>query len=162
MPNDFMEDSSVSYPDDYNPSLNGIAGWLVVVVLGLVLTIILSIAYIVKLASYWGLNSLADTLIAIIIPYYAVVCILGSGAILYCMFTRRILFRTLYVIQAVVSLILLIVIASIAGSSGADASGDILKSLVSSVIWITYLYKSSRVRNTFIYPYEYPEEQYNY
>ncbi len=144
--------NSIYYPEDYDPSLNGINGWLVVVVFGRFIAIVLAVVGIVQTAAYLGKTTM-DNILWMLIVFSVVVDILGSCAILILMFKQRILFRTLFVIQAIVTVIGMAVIAGTLELSTYNPIG----SVIGCVVWIVYLYKSKRVRNTFIYPYEYPE-----
>ena len=155
-------DSPAIYPDDYDTSLNGVGGWLALVVFSRFLSVISGILIIVKYTPYFGLSRQSDVYLGFLLGFYVIVYILGSVAILYMMFSRRIGFRKLFVIQCTVSICLYLLLFILYGNIGAvSLASEFVQLLVFSAIWITYLYKSKRVRNTYIYPFKYPETHEN-
>ena len=156
-------------PSDYDPSLNGFGGFFIFVIIGRFLTAITSV---VLLMHYTSSNRYAQILGA----YYNIIiaCLIGlsivmSVVVLFFIFKRNIIFRTLLVIQiavtSIIDLIGIIVLSHYCNSMGEDAifyrpvirSGvtRFLISVIISVLWIGYLYMSSRVKNTFIYCHKY-------
>ncbi len=142
----------IHYPDDYNPSLNGISGWMVVVVIGRILTILIG-AY----GNINGLMTLAslhvsDSFLSAMLFIDLLNTVGLSIVMLILIFRRNILFRTLFVVQLVVLIIETIIIslyASRAYNVSLDPSDYV--GLIGGVIWVIYLFVSKRVKNTFIY-----------
>lgn len=165
-----MDRSAVSYPKDYNPELNGIDGWLIFIVIleaGLASS---GMYYILRYFRSIGAIFQLYIRIGIIMAALWIVLIAGSVWILIMIYKRRILFRRLFVIQTflVVALYPLLFIFANPQTGGIDGilpvlirtvmTSDFIITLVRGVIWITYLFKSKRVRNTYIYPFQYPAQ----
>ena len=87
--------------------------------------------------------------IAVLVPIDVVVNII----ILVFIFKRNILFRKIFVIYT--AYVLVVVLAGIIFLKLAFDIVNLQKfiSFIGAAIWITYLYKSKRVKNTYIYPY---------
>ena len=148
-----FEQRPVSFPVDYDPTLNGLGGWLVVVIIGRILTILLGVLGITSESAYLGYSNSIDSLIYLELVIYILVSIIMSCVILYLMFKRNILFRRLFVIQTITIFLSNIILSLYVYNLGYEMSGSELASpLFAGVIWIIYLYKSKRVKNTFIYP----------
>lgn len=184
-----QEPVTIDYPYDYDQSLNGIGGWLVVVIIGRMIGIILAIKSIVDISSVFArisdLTPTMDARISGIIPtvdailtsgiILAVFDILFEILILVFIFSRNIRFRILFVIEILVDLVYTLIVLiyqnnlindlgqvrNLGYSSGTPA---IIGSIIGAIIWISYLYKSERIKNTYIYPklYPYRNEDLNY
>jgi hypothetical protein len=102
-----------------------------------------------------GSRSDLDVFLYLGIGVDIIVGIAGSIVILIFMFSRNIAFRKLFVIQVCIILFLDIAMISYFSGLGYDLSStlttDLIRSLVVGGIWILYLYKSKRVKNTYIY-----------
>lgn len=152
-------ESPVTYPKDYNPELNGIDGWLIFIVLGLVMTAASGIVYFFN---YFSIMCPVNIRLGIEMGIQILVNIAGSVWILVMLYRRKILFRKLYIIQMIVGGIYLLLLFIFSDKYLSDAyfSTDTIIGLaittIRSVICIIYLYKSKRVKNTFIYPFQYP------
>lgn len=144
-------------PYDYDTSLNGLGGWMILIIIGRVITILLNIKEIADIVPYLGLNPEADLFFYIIISIDILLGIVLTGAMLFFIFKRNILFRKLMVIQIAVSLAITFIVC-ILFNSWAELSIDIFTGIVSGAIWITYLYRSVRVKNTFIYAHNHYED----
>ena len=140
-------------PADYEPSLCGLGGWMTVVIIFRLLTVTLALLYIPDYIASLG-NSIDEYYFGIInlvayIPFEVGIHI----AILIYIFKRNIMFRKLFVIYVVVAFLL-----NFGGALYLYIARDILSlqilfGLFSNALWILYMYKSKRVKNTFIYPY---------
>ena len=154
------EQPTIDYPKDYNPELNGINGWLLFVVLGEVLMIVSGINNILRYMRYFGISNRADIRLAIVFAVIAIVYIAGSMWIVILLYKRKILFRKLFVIQTIIILVFymlaLIFLDKLSDTGSLIEAANIL---IRGAIWVTYLYKSKRVRNTYIYPLKYPEKK---
>ena len=143
-----------NHPYDYDPTLNGVGGWLVLVIIGRILTIIVGIRDIVDLSPVIGTVPSLDYLWILAIILDITVYIILSIVILVFMFSRKIVFRLLFVIQVAVVFIFSLWANIAISSLGYDADpSNIFRSVIVGVVWIIYLYKSKRVKNTYIYPY---------
>ncbi len=146
--------SPAFYLGDYDPSLNGLGGWFALVILGQFVTLLSGIYIVVLFASQWGASIGYNIMLGLLLAFSFIVYILGSILVLYRMFSRKIQFRKLFVIQSVLSVVIYAVLLLLRGSNqNASLDWDFWRTLLWSVIWITYLYKSRRVSNTFIYPF---------
>ncbi len=150
---------STLYPDDLYTNLNGLGGWMVIVIIGRILTIIMTIK---DMAAWPFYRILFGNFYAIIIVYDVVVGLGLSVAILYFIFQRKIIFRRLFVIQIAITLVIatatfvLTLILLSPEDNGTDMA-QLIINILSGVVWIIYLYRSARVKNTFIYAHQYPE-----
>ena len=141
---------SLKYPIDYDPSLNGLRGWMIIVIIGRVLTIIMGINAIMDIRDI-DVDPEFSGFMSFLIIATVLIDILLSGVILIMIFQRNIAFRMLIVIQVCLTLIFIVGIWIYAGSWGiTPAYEEIVSPIVGGAIWITYLYRSRRVRNTFI------------
>ena len=158
---DFQDNKTPStlYPDDLYTNLNGLGGWMAVVIIGRILNIILTIK---DMAAWPFYRILIGNFYAIIIVYDVVVGLCLSVTILYFIFQRKIIFRRLLVIQIAISIVIagatfvLTLILLSPGDNGSDMA-QLIINIISGVVWILYLYRSARVKNTFIYARQYPE-----
>jgi hypothetical protein len=152
---EIRQEPMVNIPGDYDPSLNGVGGFLGFVILGRIVTIIMCIIDIPQCFSLLGLRSDLDVFLYLGIAIDIIAGIAGSIVILIFMFSRNIAFRTLFVIQVCIILFLDIAMLSYFSGLGYDLSStlttDLIRSLVVGGIWILYLYKSKRIKNTYIY-----------
>ena len=141
------------YPDDYDPALNGVGGWLVLIIIGRILTIILGIKDIADLSALLGAVPSLDGLINASIICDIANNIVLSIVILCMMFARKIVFRPLIVIQVVAAILFVIISNGIIGGQGYQTTySGLVSPIIGGAIWIAYLYKSKRVKNTYIYP----------
>ena len=149
----------VKYPWDYDPSLNGLGGWMLIVIIFRFLTILsgmLSIAGVLALDAFT--LSLLPGYVTFCIIWSVLVEVIWSVVILIFIFQRAIAFRLLFVIQICLSLLVAFGTWIYAAGWGLEPEyRDIVFTIIGGVIWIVYLYKSNRVKNTFIYPNQYPE-----
>lgn len=137
-------------PYDYDPSLNGLGGWMILIIIGRILTIFSYISAISEVTPLLGYSPEADVYLYIMIALCILFGIVLTGLILFFIFKRNIVFRTLMVIQITVSLTITFIICVLL-NSWAELSIDIFTGVIGGAIWITYLYRSVRVKNTFIY-----------
>lgn len=156
MKNSYLEKLTMNIkniPYDYDKSLNGFGGWMAVFIIGHFLSILAIISGTVQLSDYRGFNEQIDTLINISIVL-AIVELILVIIVIYLIFKRNILFRKIFVIRVVVSIAFAVGLEIyIYTLFGTVDSTQILYSIVPAAIWVTYVYRSKRVKNTFIYPY---------
>ena len=141
----YLDENAIEYPKDYDPSLNGINGLLILIISSEIYSIIFSIVMVCRIFSYIGNNSLI-TIVVIIQIFLSVVLPL---VILLLLFFRKILFRLFFVIQTAAYFIFTF---SLYYGHNFFNLYDLISFIPGSVIWIIYLYKSKRVKNTFVYP----------
>ena len=154
-------------PNDFDPKLNGLGGWFVFIIIGRFASIIIGINTIVDWASLYSAREVLGAYYDIIIAYAVICVILLSAVILYFIFKRNIIFRKLLVIQISISLIfsiaLIFITQSVLASLGLDSGSvdydpiRLVANFISAGIWFTYLYRSKRVKTTFIYAHQYPD-----
>lgn len=148
-----LQQKPAEYPADYNPCLNGIGGWLILIIIGRILSVILGIKDIADSSAAYGFSPVFDTLLTVGIILDIVFSITASVVILILIFSRNILFRLLFVIQVVVMFIFNLIVIIYVNSLGYNfGSGMLIGSIIGGVIWILYVYRSARVKNTYIYP----------
>ncbi len=149
----YEHDSAINYPNDYDPSLNGIGGWLVLVIIGRIISIILGAKDFFDLTKLIGQDPNFEGIIIFGIVMDITLVILLSAVILYFLFKRNILFRNLFVIQVSLGFLFNVFVLVYFSSLGVNlGAASLISPLISGVIWILYLYKSKRVKNTYIYP----------
>lgn len=140
-------------PEDYDPTLNGIGGWLVVVIIGRILTIFIGIKDIADVGAI-TVPSAYQWLMDSCVAFDLIINIAMSIVILVLMFTRKKSFRIILVIQAVSSFLFLLFADIYLFNQGINAQvTNLTNPVVGGLIWITYVYKSKRVKNTYIYPF---------
>lgn len=140
------------YPNDYDPSLNGLSGWLKLLIWGRYLGIAWTIKNILFFISKMSLYTKSTTYI--IIASFAIFGILLPAVTLFYMLKRNIVFRKIYVYEAAIGIVVYVALTIYLSNKG--ISLDILwliKAILPYAIWIPYLYKSKRVKNTYIYKY---------
>lgn len=150
--NTTQESSPITYPADFDPSLNGIGGWLILFIIGQFASGLSGAISFISIITYLGSSDHHNIFLALYIIVGILVVIIGSIAILYCIFSRNILFRKLFIIQNVS--LLLFSFLSYAYITPFGITYDLSRissSIISTLIWLTYLYRSKRIRNTFIY-----------
>lgn len=139
-------------PYDYDVALDGLGGWMVLFIIGLCLSLISMTTNAVKAINLLGIDKHADIMLKFALVITPIEFILTIIVICF-IFKKNILFRKLYVIGVAISLV---------GAFSATIYGyvmfnvfsyQIISSLIGAAIWISYLYVSKRVKNTFIYPY---------
>lgn len=149
-------DSPVAYPKDYNPSLNGIDGWLIIFVIVQFVKCIIGFLVIINTAPYIGVSGELNAYYFILFIVATYVMFFGSIAILFFTFSHNILFRKTFVIQNIVMIAFVlfayIFVTNLDSTHTISNSGS---SFISELIWGVYLYQSIRVRNTFIYAKKY-------
>jgi hypothetical protein len=154
------EPVSVNYPEDYDPSLNGIGGWLVLVIIGQIIRIILSIKDITDSVSLFGVLPAFDVILYFGVAVDIIFGIVLPVIILILMFSRNITFRILFVIGVSViflfNIFVILYLQALGYNIFSEYAGSLIGSIAGGVIWILYLYKSERVKNTYIYPKTYP------
>lgn len=150
--NTTQESSPITYPADFDPSLNGIGGWLILFIIGQFATGLYGTVSFISIIPYLGSSEQHNAFFTLSVVVGILLVFIGSIAILYCIFSRNILFRKLFIIQNVSMLVFLFFFCAYANSFGItyDLSGT-SSSIISALIWLTYLYRSKRIRNTFIY-----------
>lgn len=125
----------------------GLGGWFTLVMIGLVGMIILGIMSVLEVVQieYTQIN-----------PYFLVlfiICILNevclSVAILFFIYKRNILFRLLFIVQTCVLIFCSFVDFYLSLSFGFQAEFSLL-SVLGRILWTVYLFRSERVKNTFI------------
>jgi hypothetical protein len=142
----------VDYPDDYDPSLNGIRGWMVIIVIGRILTLLYG--------AYSNINGLmtfvsyhvSDFVLYLMLVIDTLNTVGLSVVMLVLIFKRNILFRTLFVIQfsaLIIETIIIGIYVSKVYNAPLDPSDYV--GLIGGVVWAIYLFVSKRVKNTFIY-----------
>ncbi len=136
----------------------GIGGWLVLFIIGRFLGIILLFVLLINVINIINNPAMqmlvekgAGFIPTVFILQYAISMAMEIS-ILVLLFMKRILFRTLFVGYAVFSLVVgfgfPIMVGSIFGAA-APIDVSMIVSLFLTILWITYLFASSRVRNTF-------------
>lgn len=163
------EDRSSSHnpPASPKPELTGIGGWLILPMLGIVLSVIILPFAIygqnIQVIEYWDelTNSQSDTFIPLFkeLIYFE---LLGN-AILYTLllflcyvfFTKKKLAIKIYIFFQLFALVLTISDIILAGTLldlEVEASDirDIFRALIGCAIWIPYFLVSKRVKNTFV------------
>lgn len=151
------EPVSVNYPEDYDPSLDGIGGWLVLIIIGRFLSIVFGVKGIFDFSAYAGYDPQLDVLVYSSIVFDVLITIALSGVILFFIFKRNILFRTMIIIQMGICFLYVVILTIYTSSLGVapDLAYNIV-AFIESALWVLYLYKSKRVKNTYIYPKIYP------
>jgi hypothetical protein len=149
------QEPRVNLPADYDPSLNGIGGWLIVIIIGRVLSVILGIQEIADCSSLLRNGSHFVPLLYTSISVDIVIGIILSAVILLLIFLRSIAFRILFVIQVLAAFLFNIGAYIYFLSFGFDMLssfwGPFILSIAGGVVWIFYVYRSKRVKNTYIY-----------
>ena len=146
-------------PEDFKPSLKGISGAVFIFAVFLVLKILFQIINIVVHAGY--LSSPDSFVYAILMLLVFLIPDTGiSIAVLVYLMKKDIVFRKLFVIDT----ILLSVSTTGAFLFSLLVLGDFYETAIIhiavAVLWVVYLYKSKRVKNTFIYPHtEFAKEE---
>ena len=154
-------------PNDLYPHLNGLGGWFVFVIIGRFAAILIGITTIFRYASSYSLRDVLGAYYDIVIAYSIIWLILLSAVVLYFIFKRNIIFRKLMLIQIAFDLIFAIVsifiLQSILSSLGLDPGSvdygetQLVSSFIGACVWIAYLYRSKRVKTTFINAHKYPD-----
>ncbi|GAB1437850.1 hypothetical protein MASR2M36_05910 [Providencia sp.] len=149
------------------PELKGIAGWLILPMLGIVLSLIILPFSIygqnVQVLEYWDelTNPLSNSFIPLFkeLIYFELLGNVILYAILlflcYVFFTKKKLTIRVYIFFQLFSLVLTtsdIILASVLLDLDVDASDirDIFRALIGCAVWIPYFLVSRRVKNTFV------------
>ena len=152
-----LPQQSIDYPYDYDPSLNGISGWMVIVVIGRILTALISGYNDIKLIAMLSANNMTDILFNLMLALDLLNTIGLSAVMLVLIFRRNILFRTLFVIQFALSILEAVIInIHVSAAYGVPADPSSYANFAGGIIWTIYLFVSKRVKNTFIYNKIYP------
>ncbi len=139
------------YPPDYDPSLNGIGGWLILVIIGRILTFY-NIFNLSGALPYFGYVTIIDIYL-IITACLTIGELALSVFIIAYIFLRKIMFRKLYIIQCILQIIFLLFKIFIFSVDRSEIGWNIWLSAVGfGIILIPYLFLSKRVKNTYIYP----------
>jgi|GEM_PF-144568 len=133
-------------PQDFDMDLRGLYGWmrLITTILGLRLATGLALSIVVLAAfdlSSIGIYRMTQMLLFFIL----------SGVALFLIYKRNIKFRMIIVAELIIRATLIIVSISIHEATESWMAFIFLRPIF-SILGIIYLYKSSRVRNTFVYP----------
>jgi hypothetical protein len=141
-------------------NLTGIRGWLIVVIIGCVATIILNlknISEIRKLISQ--ISGMSSSVASNWMPalYFELivssVIILGFVLALILMFSKKAFFPkymiTLYVVTAIFNITDILWAESLGGDTG-SISLNVVKAILPCIIWCSYFTLSKRVKNTFV------------
>ena len=144
----------------------GIGGWLILPVIGLVLT---PLRGLLQLGDYSGLGEMfpllsggQKTFLVAEIGLNLVLVIIAPVVLLILLFNRKLTFPRLYAIWGIVSLVFLIgdlivakaVFPEAFGEGGVELLDDdtvreIIRAFVLVLIWVPYMLLSRRARNTF-------------
>ncbi len=121
----------------------GFGGWFVLILIGLFASIILGTVQFFQYSEVWqyvdfGLGSLLT------IDYLNTIIL--SIVILIFIFRKDIRFRLMYLIQTCISVVIIICLFAIIGT----ADGQMIGSMLGRILWTIYLFKSVRVKNTFV------------
>ncbi len=141
----------IEYPYDYDPSLIGIGGWLILVVIGRILSVIIGVYNFANTLVIFNQYNVSD------FWSYAITCIemlngVGlSFVMLILIFKRNIVFRRLFVIQMSIAILDALLIGIYTSTYT-----TLISTIASTVVWTIYFYRSLRVKNTFIYDKMYP------
>ena len=149
-----MTDGSTTQPEP-----NGIAGWLVLPMLGTILSPVMSafglyqnidalIKYSSQQTAAWSYVVTAETIFTIAI-------IVGWIVALFMLFQHKRIYPKLFVFMLAATFVLNlgdIVAVSVILNEDPDTQSirDIVRSLLSLAIWGPYMYLSKRVKNTFV------------
>ncbi len=150
-----MTDASTTQPEP-----NGIAGWLVLPMLGTILSPVMSafglyqnidalIKYSSQQTAAWSYVVIAETIFTIAI-------IVGWIVALFMLFQHKRIYPKLFVFMLAVTFVLNlgdIVAVSVILNEDPDTQSirDIVRSFLSLAIWGPYMYLSKRVKNTFVH-----------
>ena len=140
-------------PWDYDPGLDGLKGWMVLVIIGRFVAIIAALISIPNMLEYYGYLDWLDTFMTLSIAVLVPIDVIASIVILVFIFKENILFRKIFVIYTIYTLALTLAAMIYLKVAYDTTYTNPIFTLIGSAIWITYLYKSKRVKNTFIYPY---------
>ena len=147
------QEAGPGYPPDYDPSLNGVGGWLILIIIGRVLTFIFSIKDMSECLSAYGINATFDFILTVGIILDVTLGIVFSVLVIVFMFKQNIVFRTLFVIQVSVMFVFNLAVILYVNSLGISYGvPSLVGNIIGGLIWILYVYNSKRVRNTYIYP----------
>lgn len=139
--------------EGYDSSLDGFGGWLGLLIVGRILNIFFGVKYVIDVIPhlqqvndltaliYFGLA--ANILFAVLLPV----------VILLLVFSRRILFKTFFIIQIIGSFIVNLILYTFLDSFGFTPSiYRFMISILMSIIWLSYLQHSRRIKSTFLHP----------
>lgn len=139
-------------PYDYDVALEGLGGWMVLFIIGRFLTMLSIISNAIKITDLLGIDKQIDVMLKFALAIAPIELIL-TILITYFIFKRNILFRKLFVIRIAISLVVTLGITIYGYVIFSVFDYHIITNLIGAAIWISYLYVSKRVKNTFIYPY---------
>lgn len=156
---------------DNQKNLNGLSGWLVLVGFGLVFSLIrllyISIVSFSDLYADGVWTLLTSTASNSYIPYWGALVLfeltfnifsfVASSYLIYLFFKKNILFPKTYIFVALITVVMIgvdiLATMVILPDSTFDESGvkEFFRSFVGALIWVPYMLKSKRVKNTFTY-----------
>ena len=145
----------------------GIGGWLILPVIGLVLTPLRGLYQLSQLTglkdSLSFLSSGQTTFLVIETLFSLAIAVVLPIALLVLLFNKKSAFPRLYIIWAVLCLAFLVIdlivvqalFKDVFAAGGvelidADTMRDILRTVVLVAVWVPYMINSRRVRNTFV------------
>lgn len=152
-----------------NPELDGLSGWLILPALGIIATPFIYIAGLAEQAdafdSAWITSFTSQTSDSYIPGFEPLIlaevavnvfCLIISVAMIYLFFKKRAIMKPTFIVFAIVSVLIIVVDASITDhllvKAGYDAVGeyaDVIPGIFKVVIWGLYFAVSERVRATF-------------
>lgn len=145
-------------PQDYDRKLNGIAGALFIFIVFSFLIIFFSLTGIANHIAYLKEPQLRTY--ALLMLYFYIPAEVGLNiAMLVFIFKKNIVFRVLFIIYSAIVVVSMTAAFVYLLTYGIVYTTAIFRFVVTA-IWILYLYKSKRVKNTFIYRYtDYAKEE---
>ncbi len=125
----------------------GLGGWFTLVMIGLIGMIIIGIVSVIEVVQIEYIRINPYFLVLFIICILNEVCL--SAAILFLIYKRNKLFRLLFVVQTCVLIFCCFADSYLSLISGFQTDFSWL-SVLSRILWTVYLFRSERVKNTFI------------
>lgn len=138
--------------EQHNLEPYGIDGWLILFLIGTILAIIRNIQYLIQMASHVDAFANGLRYIYFIAVLVSIIIIVMELAIVILMFQKNILFRTLFIYLVAFNFLLCLalpLLISIIYTEPYEFDIWALLSVAETAIWIIYLFRSDRVKNTF-------------